>query len=100
MKIEHKIEKIIYKAIEEINNELKLNMEKSLDTKILGGNSQLDSLGIFSFVLEIEKRIEEDFKIEISLINNEFIDNDSDHLDNVEKLRSFIIAKIKINRNS
>jgi|TARA_B110000444_G_C18680579_1_gene519531 acyl carrier protein len=94
MKIEQKIEQIIYKIIGEKNNELNLSMEKSLKTNIVGGKSQLDSLGVFSFVLELEKIIENEFKIDLTLINDDFINDSSNHLDNVKKLKLFLIKEV------
>tara|TARA_B110000483_G_C18187228_1_gene539442 strand:+ start:2446 stop:2745 length:300 start_codon:yes stop_codon:yes gene_type:complete len=94
MKIEQKIEQIIYKIIGEKNTELNLSMEKSLKTNIVGGKSQLDSLGVFSFVLELEKIIENEFKIDLTLINDDFINDSSNHLDNVKKLKLFLIKEV------
>ena len=47
MKIGERVEKIIFKVIDEKNIELGLEMEKSINTSIIGPESQLDSLGIF-----------------------------------------------------
>ena len=58
MDIGERVEKIIFKVIDEKNIELGLEMEKSINTSIIGPESQLDSLGIFSFVLDIVKEIE------------------------------------------
>jgi acyl carrier protein len=97
MKIENKIEQIIFKIIDDKNKELNLHIKKKLNTCIIGEGSDLDSLGVFSFVLDLEKTIEEEFEIELSLINDEFLNNQSDHMSNVEKLKSFIIQKLKSN---
>ena len=80
--------------IGEKNTELNLSMEKSLKTNIVGGKSQLDSLGVFSFVLELEKIIENEFKIDLTLISDDFINDSSDHLDNVKKLKLFLIKEV------
>jgi len=94
MKIEEKVEQIIFKIIDEKNTELSLNMDKSIKTSIIGSKSQLDSLGVFSFVLEVEKKIEDEFNVELSLINDDFLNNSSDHMNNVEKLKFFITQKL------
>ena len=94
MKIEEKVEQIIFKIIAEKNTELSLNMDKSIKTSIIGSKSQLDSLGVFSFVLEVEKKIEDEFNVELSLINDAFLNNSSDHMNNVEKLKFFITQKL------
>jgi len=94
MEIEKKVEKIIFKVIDEKNIELGLEMEKSINTSIIGPESQLDSLGIFSFVLDIEKEIENEFDVEIPLINDEFFDNKSEHMQNIKKLKLFLTQKL------
>ena len=94
MKIEKRVEKIIFNVIEEKNIELSLEMEKSINTSIIGPESQLDSLGIFSFVLDIEKEIENEFDAEITLINDDFFNNESDHMQNIKKLKLFLTQKL------
>tara|TARA_A100001015_G_C14322994_1_gene456332 strand:+ start:53 stop:331 length:279 start_codon:yes stop_codon:yes gene_type:complete len=85
------LNKIIIESLKELN----LNIKKTLNTCIIGEGSDLDSLGVFSFVLDLEKTIEEEFEIELSLINDEFLNNQSDHMSNVKKLKLFIIQKLK-----
>ncbi|MDC0384163.1 hypothetical protein OAN38_04895 [Candidatus Marinimicrobia bacterium] len=94
MKIGERVEKIIFKVIDEKNIELGLEMEKSINTSIIGPESQLDSLGIFSFVLDIEKEIENEFDAEITLINDDFFNNESDHMQNIKKLKLFLTQKL------
>ena len=94
MKIGERVEKIIFKVIDEKNIELGLEMEKSINTSIIGPESQLDSLGIFSFVLDIEKEIENEFDAEITLINDDFFNNESDHMQNIKKLKLFFTQKL------
>ena len=53
--MEDKIEKIITTSIDEINKELNITLKKSDDTEIYGDNSPLDSLGVLTFVMELEK---------------------------------------------
>lgn len=94
MKIDEKIEKIIFKIIDEKNIEFNLEMEKSLNTIIIGKDSELDSLGVFSFVLDVEKEIENEFDTQVSLINDEFFDNKSKHMENIKNLKIFLIKML------
>ena len=94
MEIEEKVEQIIFKIIEEKNIELNLKMDHSDNTCIIGAESQLDSLGVFSFVLDIEKEIENEFNVELFLINDDFLNSSSDHMDNVKKLKLFLTQKL------
>jgi hypothetical protein len=94
MKTEQVIEKILYEVIEEKNNELDISMEKSLETCIIGPDSQLDSLGVLSFVVEVERAIEDEFQVEISLINEEFLNSNSNHMSTLKNLKLFLTKKI------
>ena len=49
-----KINEMIDISIDTINEDLNLQLNKSDDTEIIGGNSPLDSLGVLSFVMELE----------------------------------------------
>ncbi len=81
-----KISHIIDISIDEINKDLNLNLNKSNDTEIIGGNSPLDSLGVLTFVMELEKNIEKILDLEISLVNDDFLSGDSP-LKNIKKLK-------------
>ena len=56
---------IIYNSIDEFNEQLKndMKLEKSTETKLIGSNSKLDSLGIVSFLVTIEQNIEDEFDV-------------------------------------
>ena len=56
--MEDKIENIINTSIDEINKELNITLQKSDDTEIYGDSSPLDSLGVLTFVMELEKNID------------------------------------------
>lgn len=81
-----KINEMIDISIDTINEDLNLKLNKSDDTEIIGGNSPLDSLGVLSFVMELEKNIEEILGLEISLVNDDFLSGDSP-LKNIKELK-------------
>tara|TARA_X000001036_G_C20603668_1_gene776058 strand:+ start:716 stop:991 length:276 start_codon:yes stop_codon:yes gene_type:complete len=81
-----KISHIIDISIDAINKDLNLKLNKSNDTEIIGGNSPLDSLGVLTFVMELEKNIEEILDLEISLVNDDFLSGDSP-LKNIKELK-------------
>ena len=62
MKID-KIDKIIFKAVDEINIQLSNNKQltKSSKTVLYGKNGQLDSLGLVNLIIIIEQNIEDEF---------------------------------------
>ena len=81
-----KINKVIDASIDSINKDLSIKLNNSDDTEIIGGSSQLDSLGVLSFVMELEKNIEDIYGIEIALVNDDFLSGDSP-LKNIKELK-------------
>ena len=90
MNSESKILEVIYKTIDDINSELKISMNKSHDSAIIGQDSELDSLGVFSFVTCLENHIETQFNTTISLINDDFLNGNTEHLQNVNQLQEYL----------
>ena len=84
-----KIIDIIDLSIDSINEDLNLKLNKTDDTEIIGGNSPLDSLGVLSFVMELEKNIEGILDLEISLVNDDFLSGDSP-LKNIKELKKHL----------
>ena len=88
--MEDKIEKIITTSIDEINKELNITLKKSDDTEIYGDNSPLDSLGVLTFVMELEKNIEELLNIQIALVSDDFLSGNSP-LKNIKTLKDHLL---------
>ena len=67
--------KIIYKAIEDFNeeNDEQLQLEKSDNTILMGKNSQIDSLGFVNLISSIEDYIEEETDVVVTLVNEQTI---------------------------
>ena len=91
MKLEEKILAAVYKTIDNMNDQLGLKIEKSYETVIIGQGSKLDSLGVFTFVTDLETQIENDFNQSISLINDDFLNGNTEHLENVNQLQKYLL---------
>ena len=57
---------------------------------LVGPESGLDSLGLVNLVALLEQRIESEFQISISLIDDELVDEASTHLANVASLTQYL----------
>lgn len=90
MALEKKIIEVIYKTIDNINDQLNIEIDKSYETVIIGQGGKLDSLGVFTFITELENQIENDFNLEISLINDDFLNGNTKHLENIDQLRTYL----------
>jgi hypothetical protein len=88
--MDKKIEDAIFKTIDNINDELSLYIKKNDDSFINGGNSPLDSLGVFTFIIELEKNLENILETELSLMNDDFMSDDNNPFENVGKIKSHL----------
>ena len=66
-----KIIQSIMDAIDEINERYpeEKRLSKSVDTVLTGESGKLDSLGLVSFVVSVEERIQNDLGVNISLVD-------------------------------
>ena len=91
--MQDKVEAILYKVMDIVNKQLKdeHRLKKSKDTILIGKESSLDSLGILNFITTTEELIEEEFKIEIALTEDEeFIFSENGPLRSIEALTVYI----------
>lgn len=59
--------KIIYEAIDEINDTLDSPLEKKEDIELFGENAQLDSMGMVALIVTVERLVGERFGKSITL---------------------------------
>tara|TARA_B110000240_G_scaffold166937_1_gene188503 strand:+ start:13145 stop:13435 length:291 start_codon:yes stop_codon:yes gene_type:complete len=59
MKTKKEIIEIIYQSIEDINKENDIDIEKDINTKLFGSNSELDSILLVNLIVSVEENVEE-----------------------------------------
>ncbi|MCI0500810.1 MAG: hypothetical protein L0Y61_03590 [Epsilonproteobacteria bacterium] len=87
-----RIEKIIIKTLNEINEELEnenLNNPTS-ETKLYGGSGALDSLALVSLITDLEERISDEFEKDIVLADEKAMSQKTSPFRNVETLTNYI----------
>lgn len=84
--------KLIYEVIDELNLELEKSalLEKSVDAKIFGQGSVLDSMGLINFITLIEEKIEEDTGKFISIADERAMSLESSPFQSVGSLKDYI----------
>ena len=89
--------KLIYSIIDEHNllNPEDLQLEKSFETPLFGNESNLDSLGLVNFLVEVENIIKENINQDICVINEELFLDENGPYDNVKTLLEYIFKQIK-----
>ena len=88
---------MIYSIIDEHNdlNPDDLKLEKSLETSLFGSESNLDSLGLLNFLVEVESIIKKNIDQDICVINELLFLDENNPYDNVETLSEYIFKQIK-----
>jgi acyl carrier protein len=74
-------------------------MEKNLDTKLFGSESELDSLGLVGLIVDIEESINSNYNISISIADEKAMSLKNSPFKNIETLSDYILelTKLKIN---
>jgi acyl carrier protein len=67
--VENRLDKLIYDTLNEIIEVLPkiIKFEENNDTPLYGGEGQLDSLGLVTFLINLEQKIEDELNIEITI---------------------------------
>lgn len=88
--------KWIYDCIDEINLQLTNDnqVEKGIETPLLGGASTLDSLALINLVVGIEERVFQEVGVEVILMGSEEVTAENGPLSSVAKLADFIAKKM------
>lgn len=90
--MQNKLEKIIIKALDELNEELEndsLN-NPTRETKLYGGSGALDSLALVSFITDLEEKISDEFDKDIILADEKAMSQRTSPFRTVESLTEYI----------
>ncbi len=72
MDLKQKVLKIVFDAIDDFNSSFpaEKKLEKSVDLHLFGVQGGLDSLGFVNLIVAIEQKIEEEFRVSVSLADS------------------------------
>lgn len=67
---EIQVTELVFAAVDEVNKQLRKaqRLDKSLETVISGAGSQLDSLGLVNLIFSLEQRIEQQYGVSVTLV--------------------------------
>ena len=90
--MKNKVIKTILETINEYNDGLSKNEQISSDSgsSIYGGSSNLDSMGLVSFIVGLEQSIEDKFDQSISLADEKAMSQKSSPYKNINSLADYI----------
>tara|TARA_B100001063_G_C16613716_1_gene477080 strand:- start:227 stop:523 length:297 start_codon:yes stop_codon:yes gene_type:complete len=87
------IEKFLLNKINEFldENDLEINEEINLNTRLIGSSSLFDSMDLVSFIVEVEQDIEEKFNLRVQLATERAMSRRSSPFISLETLANYII---------
>jgi len=96
MKIQ-KIEEVIIKILQELNEVFERRIIESLDsnTKIFGSNGLLDSMELVSLIVDLEERIEDEFGISLTIADERAMSQKKSPFWTVLSLAEYICSLIE-----
>ena len=93
MDIDGKVMRVIFRAIDDVNQQLpgERRLEKSPETMLLGSEG-LDSLGLVSFIVATEQRLEEEFGSPVSLFNEDELSPEGNAFRTIGTLTEYVVT--------
>ncbi len=89
----------IYKSIDEVNETSGIILSKEPETKLFGGDSNIDSLGLVNLIVSVESNINETFNLSISLADEKAMSQKHSPFRTVETLADYIVLLINEESN-
>ena len=86
----HNMLPLIYEAIDELNETLDEPIEKSDSTQLFGSKSKLDSIGLVSLIVTVERLIEEKYDKTVTLASEKAFSRSSSPFRTVQTLSEYI----------
>lgn len=91
-----KIKVAVFRAIDEINQQLleAQRLDKSTESLLTGNRSALDSLTLINLIIIIEREIQDEFNVNITLLSENLNLQQSDPFKTIETLINYIFQLI------
>ncbi len=89
----------IYEALEEVNFQIAEDkiIAKSGDSPLFGENGKLDSLGLVHLLVSIEERIQDEFKLSLTLADERALSMGNSPFRTIDTLADYILLLINEN---
>jgi acyl carrier protein len=95
MDTKNKISELICQSIVEINELHDFNLILEPDAILFGKESDLDSLGLVNLIVSVEDRINIEFNVAISLVNDKAMSQKHSPFRSVKSLTDYILELLK-----
>ena len=95
--MKERILKAIYASIDEVNSSApeEEQLSKTEDTILFGPDGKLDSLGLVTFIVTVESKVEEEFGEQITLANETALSQEDSPFATVSVLADYVEQLLK-----
>jgi D-alanine--poly(phosphoribitol) ligase subunit 2 len=92
----------IYRAVDATNEERPKGkgLEKSPQTALFGKGGQLDSLGLVSFIVEVEQQVEEELGVAITLADERAMSQEKSPFMTIQSLADYVSLLVEENEQA
>ncbi|HEX8138290.1 MAG TPA: hypothetical protein VF544_11915 [Pyrinomonadaceae bacterium] len=89
----------IYRAVDAVNEERPKDqgLQKSPQTTLFGKGGQLDSLGLVSFIVEVEQQVEEELGVSITLADERAMSQQKSPFLTIRSLADYVSLLVEEN---
>lgn len=91
MKTKEEVVVVIFKSIEEFNQQNDIQLEANVDTILFGSQSQLDSMDVVHLLVSIEENINSKFDTSISIADERAMSQKNSPFKTVNTLSEYIL---------
>ena len=93
--------RLIYLTIDEINETLPddRQLERSLETHLIGRAGTLDSLGLVNFIILLEQRLADEFRVAVTLANEKAVSRANSPFRTVDNLANYVLEVLEAQNN-
>ncbi len=97
MHTHERIRQTIFSVFDELNEQLPANRKiaRSDTTTLVGSDGALDSLGLVNFIVALEQKLEADFQVSVSLIDDDLVSEES-HFASVSSLTHYLASLLPV----
>lgn len=92
------IAKLVFDCINDFQNELdiKIDMGEGEQTRLFGGNGQLDSIALVSLIVNIEEAIENEFNVSVTLADEKAMSRRTSPFVRISSLIDYIAELLNV----
>jgi acyl carrier protein len=96
------VEKLVLETLDEINEGLEEpeKIDRSINTILVGHGGQIDSLGLVQLIVSVEQKVNDNFNVEVSIVDDKAFSQNHSPFRTVGTLIDFVTGKIDENNSN